>query len=159
MKTGFTFVLVLAGLVGGCDALGLGDDEKDSNVLSSVVLLEEAIVSHHAPRGPFHTEVVLLTVPESFGRIVISSDENGETPFGVDDYLEISAMGEDEILLNFRLQQNNGAGEPIAEQWVMSNVATFSEGLYTVAAQWFNEYAPPGGNASASTAWIVVLKE
>jgi len=159
MKAVTTLAIVSLVLLSGCDVLGIGgDDEKDSNVLFRVMLLENTIDSHHAPVGIFHSNTVTLSVPESFGRIVISSDEDGETPFGVDDYLQILATNSSGLVHSFKMHENDAVGGPIGEQFVMSNVVTFTQGDYTVQADWYNKYAPPGGNASASPAWIVVLK-
>jgi len=159
MKTFTMLACILTIFVSGCDVLGIGgEDKKDSNVLFRVVLLENTIDSFHAPAGVFHSNTVTLSVPESFGRIVISRDENGETPFGVDDYLQIVASNSAGLFQSFKMQQNDAVGNPVGEQFVMSNAATFTEGDYTIAAEWFNVFAPPGGNASASSAWIVVLK-
>ena len=142
----------------GCELLGFNSDSLD-DVISMKVLLAEPIQSHHSPAGIFHSTTVSVHIPDEFGEIVITVGPDAVKPFGVDDELHLTISPPQGEQINVQLQRNGASGLPIGEQFILSNVVTFTEGTYTIKADWWNIYAPPGGNASASSAFLVVLRE
>jgi hypothetical protein len=87
----------------------------------------------------------------------MAQDCTGAKPIGIDDEAQVtvtSPSGQQQVVT---ISENDAWGEPIGEQWVLSNVIDFEPGLNQIKVDIVNVYAPSGSNAASSAIYIVVL--
>ncbi len=129
-------------------------DEECSNVK-----ITNSIPAFNAPSGVFFSNTVEVTIPEIFSTVIFSTDPDGQAPFGMDDWAIVTVTGPSGSEQSAILNENDAFGNPIGEQFILSNVVILEPGINKIKVELWNEFAPAGTNASSSTIWIVPLDQ
>lgn len=141
---------------------GNGDDDEGGGQCpgepdcKNRVKVTDAIKGHHMPRpGAFLTRTVRLNVAKANGKVVMSIDQTGCQPFGIDDWVNVTVRTPSGKEHKVKISENDAWGKPIGEQWVLSNVVAFEKGCHEVTCELWNQFVPAGPNAGSSAIWLV----
>ncbi|MBL6955912.1 MAG: hypothetical protein ISR54_03685 [Chlorobium phaeobacteroides] len=120
------------------------------------VQVTQSIAGHHMPvAGSFLTRTVRLHVPKAGSRVVMSTDHTGSSPFGIDDWVNVTVKTPSGKVHKGRISENDAFGKKIGEQWVLSNIIPFEAGCHEITCELWNQFVPPGSNAGSSAIWLV----
>ena len=133
-----------------------GGSGESGNGTQSSVFVTDVIPGHHKPKGVFFSKTVSLNVPAKYSKIVLTQDKAGKKAFGMDDWANLTITAPSGKVQKVSLNVNGDRGAKIGEQYILSNVATLKPGINKIKVDLWNEFAPPGSNASCSSIWIVV---
>jgi len=135
-----------------------GSCEPSDPDCKSRVQVTPAIPGHHmsAP-GSFLTKSVRLYVEKVESKVVMSTDHTGNSPFGIDDWVNVTVKTPSGKVHKGRISQNDAVGNKIGEQWILSNIIPFEVGCHEITCELWNQYVPLGNNAGSSAIWLVSL--
>lgn len=106
----------------------------------------------------YKTHKFTFKVPKGYTSVYLAKDPHGKVPFHIDDYLRVRAWGPSGREQNAVVSRNDAWGNPLGEQYIISNVIPLEKGINTFAFEYWNEFAPAGTpNQNASDIYMCAI--